>query len=59
MDFIDPGRNGTGMMSSRNTAYEKGGLKNNTDNCKLHIKLTPNIVAGKTLQNYKVPRYAT
>ena len=47
MDFIDPGRNGTVMLSSRNTANDKGGIKNNTEHCKRYIELTPNIAARK------------
>ena len=51
MDFIDPGRNGTGMLSARNTVKEKSGLKNNTDYCKRYIELTPNIATGKNQQH--------
>ena len=51
MDFIDPGRNGTGMLSARNTVKEKSGPKNNTDYCKRYIELTPNIATGKNQQH--------
>jgi len=50
MDFIDPGRTGTGMISSRNSRVGNGA----NDLCQRFVELP---AGGKTVQTRK-PRYA-